>query len=150
MEEKNNKNLNEELNEKNENLEILKLTLQYMNLLKNKDFTEKDFLDAYKMFQKEAGIEKQPQPRKRASIPAVPIEESVHDDFIICLEDGVKCKILSKYIKKFDLTKKEYIKRWNLPYDYPFVCNSLSKQRREIAKQSKLGLTKKKKSKHDR
>lgn len=72
--------------------------------------------------------------------PAVSIEASVTDEFIICLEDGEECKILKKYIaKKYGMTPQQYRNKWGLPPSYPMVAKNYSLQRRELARDSKLG-----------
>lgn len=81
-----------------------------------------------------------PTPRSSRPVPAVPIEESVHDDYLICLEDGAKMKLLKRYLKNnFNLTPSEYIKKWGLPADYPMVCKNYSLSRSKIAKEMGLG-----------
>lgn len=76
----------------------------------------------------------------QAPIPAVPIEKSVHDDYIICLEDGAKFKSLKRHLRtKFDLTPKAYRDKWGLPADYPMVAPSYSRKRSSLAKRSGLG-----------
>jgi len=73
------------------------------------------------------------------SNPAVPIEASVHDDYIICLEDGEKLKTLKKHLMtKYNMTPEQYKARWKLPPDYPIVAPSYSRMRSEIA--GKIGL----------
>ncbi|WP_309083433.1 MucR family transcriptional regulator [Chelativorans sp.] len=68
--------------------------------------------------------------------PAVPIEESVQRDFIICLEDGKKKKVLTRYLKKaYNLTPKEYRQKWRLSEDYPMVAPAYSELRSQIAMQ---------------
>ncbi|MBS1089931.1 MucR family transcriptional regulator [Gluconobacter wancherniae] len=77
--------------------------------------------------------------------PAVNPKKSVHKDYIICLEDGERVKMLKRYIKThYDLEPSEYIARWNLPSDYPFVCKSLSDARSETAKRVRPSDSKKK------
>jgi predicted transcriptional regulator len=77
-------------------------------------------------------------------VPAVPIEESVTDDYIICLEDGKKLQILKRYLKTtYNLTPKEYKERWGLPNDYPVVAKNYSIKRSELAKRFLLGKQKK-------
>ena len=72
--------------------------------------------------------------------PAVPIEESVTDDYIICLEDGEQVTLLKRYLKTHhNMTEEEYREKWGLPEDYPFVAANYSKQRSEIAKKHGLG-----------
>jgi predicted transcriptional regulator len=74
--------------------------------------------------------------------PAVPIDESVFDDFIICLEDGKPVRMLRRYLKRVhNMSVEEYKHRWGLPNDYPMVAPKYSERRREIAKTSGLGTT---------
>lgn len=73
--------------------------------------------------------------------PAVPIERSVMPDYIVCLEDGKKLKMLKRHLKScFGLTPAEYKRRWGLPPDYPIVAPNYAKHRSEIAKSMGLGL----------
>lgn len=77
--------------------------------------------------------------------PAVDPKKSVHKDYIVCLEDGERVKMLKRYIKtRYDLEPAEYIERWNLPSDYPFVCKKLSDARSETAKRVRPSDSKKK------
>lgn len=77
--------------------------------------------------------------------PAVDPKKSVHKDYIVCLEDGERVKMLKRYIKThYDLEPAEYIARWNLPSDYPFVTKALSDARRETAKRVRPSDSKKK------
>lgn len=79
---------------------------------------------------------KQPEPLK----PAVPIKKSVTDDYIICLEDGKKLKMLKRYLRtNYDLSPEEYRARWNLPTDYPMVAPNYANMRSSFAKQIGLG-----------
>ena len=72
--------------------------------------------------------------------PAAPIAKSVHEDYIICLEDGKKLKMLRRYLKSnFNMTPDEYRRRWNLPIDYPMVAPSYARRRSEFAKEIGLG-----------
>lgn len=85
---------------------------------------------------------------KGGKSPAVPIEQSVTDDFIICLEDGEKCKILKKHLaKKYGMTPQQYRHKWDLPATYPMVARKYSLQRQELAIGSQLGQKKSAKSK---
>lgn len=73
-------------------------------------------------------------------IPFVPVEQSVTDDYIICLEDGKKFKSLKRHIKGvFNLTPEEYRTKWKLPVDYPMTAPNYSKVRRQLALDSGLG-----------
>lgn len=71
--------------------------------------------------------------------PAVPVKKSVHPEYIICLEDGKKLKMLKRHLKtSYNLTPDEYRAKWGLPSDYPMVAPTYAKQRSELA--VKLGL----------
>jgi len=72
--------------------------------------------------------------------PAVPIKKSVHPDYIVCLEDGRKLKMLKRHLKSaFNMSPDEYRTRWNLPPDYPIVAPNYAKKRSSLAKQIGLG-----------
>jgi predicted transcriptional regulator len=68
------------------------------------------------------------------------IKATIHDDYLICLEDNVKLKMLKRHLKSvWNMSVEEYFKKWGLPNDYPVVCPNYSKQRSELAKHMKLG-----------
>lgn len=72
--------------------------------------------------------------------PAVPVGKSVTTDFIICLEDGKKLKMLKRYLRaRYDMSPDEYRRRWGLPADYPMVAPSYTARRSEFAKAIGLG-----------
>ncbi|WP_282604680.1 MucR family transcriptional regulator [Pelagibius sp. Alg239-R121] len=72
--------------------------------------------------------------------PAVPIKKSITPDFIVCLEDGKKLKMLKRHLKTaYDMSPEDYRERWNLPQDYPMVAPNYAKQRSRLAKQIGLG-----------
>lgn len=72
--------------------------------------------------------------------PVVPIKKSVTPDYIICLEDGKKLKMLKRHLRSaYNLTPEEYRERWGLAPDYPMVAPNYTKQRRRLAKQIGLG-----------
>ncbi len=72
--------------------------------------------------------------------PAVSIRKSVQDDFLICLEDGKKLKMLKRYLRtKFSLSPEEYRVKWGLAPDYPMVAPNYSRQRSNFAKNIGLG-----------
>lgn len=74
-------------------------------------------------------------------VPAVPIEESVEEDRIVCLIDGVRVKMLKKYLQStHGMSEEAYKRMWSLPDNYPMVAPRYSAQRRALAKQSGLGL----------
>ena len=72
--------------------------------------------------------------------PAVPVKRSITPDYIICLEDGRKLKMLKRHLKTaYNLTPEEYRERWALPPDYPMVAPNYAKQRSSLAKKIGLG-----------
>lgn len=72
--------------------------------------------------------------------PAVPIRRSVTPEFIICLEDGKKLKMLKRHLRTtYNMTPEEYRAKWNLSPDYPMVAPNYAKQRSDFAKQIGLG-----------
>ena len=75
-----------------------------------------------------------------AGAPAVPIAKSVMPDYIVCLEDGKKLKMLKRHLKTaYDLTADQYRERWQLPSDYPMVAPNYAKTRSRLAKKIGLG-----------
>ncbi len=72
--------------------------------------------------------------------PAVAVKKSVTDDYIICLEDGKKLKMLKRYLRSnYDMSPEEYRAKWGLPADYPMVAPNYAAQRSEFAKKIGLG-----------
>ena len=72
--------------------------------------------------------------------PAVPIRRSITPDYLICLEDGKKLKMLRRHLQTaFGMTPEEYRAKWGLPADYPMVAPNYAKQRSELAKRIGLG-----------
>ena len=72
--------------------------------------------------------------------PAVSIKKSVTPDYLICLEDGKKLKMLKRHLKtSYGMTPDEYKERWGLPADYPMVAPNYAKQRSKLAKEIGLG-----------
>ncbi len=80
------------------------------------------------------------QEEQEAPKPAVPIKKSVTDDYLICLEDGKKLKMLKRYLRsRYNMSPEDYRARWNLPPDYPMVAPNYAARRSEFAKQIGLG-----------
>ncbi len=72
--------------------------------------------------------------------PAVPIKSSIKEDYIVCLEDGKKLKMLKRHLMThYKMTPEDYRARWGLPSDYPMVAPSYAIKRRELAKKIGLG-----------
>ena len=80
--------------------------------------------------------------------PAVSIRRSVTPDYIVCLEDGKKLKMLKRHLRTtYDMTPDEYRAKWGLPADYPMVAPNYAKQRSAFAKKIGLGRGSKKRGK---
>ena len=72
--------------------------------------------------------------------PAVPIRKSVTPEFLICLEDGKKLKMLKRHLKTaYNMSPEAYRERWNLSPDYPMVAPNYARQRSQLAKEIGLG-----------
>jgi predicted transcriptional regulator len=72
--------------------------------------------------------------------PAVAAKKSISPDYIVCLEDGKKLKMLKRHLKTaYKMTPDEYRKRWDLPVDYPMVAPNYAKHRSNLAKKIGLG-----------
>lgn len=72
--------------------------------------------------------------------PAVSVRRSVTPDYIVCLEDGKKLKMLKRHLQtRYNMTPEEYRERWGLAPDYPMVAPNYAARRRELAKEIGLG-----------
>jgi len=81
-----------------------------------------------------------PPPVEERPKPAVSIARSVQHDFIVCLEDGKKLKMLKRYLRsRYGMSPDEYRRRWGLPADYPMVAPAYAARRSDFAKQIGLG-----------
>jgi predicted transcriptional regulator len=75
-----------------------------------------------------------------AQKPAVPVKRSIMPDYLICLEDGKKLKMLKRYLRtSFGLSPEDYRAKWGLPPDYPMVAPNYAIQRSDFAKKIGLG-----------
>jgi predicted transcriptional regulator len=92
------------------------------------------------VYQSLAGIGQSPVAPAERPQPAVSVKRSVHPDYIICLEDGKKLKMLKRHLKTaYSMTPEEYRERWALPPDYPMVAPNYARQRSRLAKEIGLG-----------
>ena len=72
--------------------------------------------------------------------PAVSVRASIKPDYIVCLEDGKKLKMLKRHLMThYQMTPEQYRAKWNLPADYPMVAPNYAEQRRSLAKKIGLG-----------
>jgi predicted transcriptional regulator len=75
------------------------------------------------------------EPDAKELVPAVPVRRSVTPDFLICLEDGKKLKMLRGHLRHaYAMTPAEYRRKWSLPWDYPMVAPNYAALRSQIAK----------------
>ena len=87
-----------------------------------------------------ASIGNAPEPVAEKPQPAVSVKRSVHPDYIVCLEDGKKLKMLKRHLKtSYNMTPEDYRERWGLPPDYPMVAPNYALQRSRLAKEIGLG-----------
>lgn len=72
--------------------------------------------------------------------PAVPVDDSIHDEYLVCLEDGKRFKSLKRHLRaRYNLTPEDYRRKWDLPEDYPMVAPAYARKRSHLAKQMGLG-----------
>ena len=86
------------------------------------------------------GTVAEPTPPAEALVPAVPVRKSVTPEYLVCLEDGKKLKLLKRHLAThYDLTPAAYRQRWGLPDDYPMAAPSYAAMRSKMAKDLGLG-----------
>ncbi|GAA0534691.1 putative transcriptional regulator [Rhizomicrobium palustre] len=86
------------------------------------------------------GIASLPDAEASGQKPAVPVKKSVTPDYLICLEDGKRLKMLKRYLRsRYGLSPDQYRAKWGLPPDYPMVASNYAARRSEFAKKIGLG-----------
>jgi predicted transcriptional regulator len=94
------------------------------------------------VYQSLISVGKTPPPSERPK-PAVPVKKSIFPDYLVCLEDGKKLKMLKRHLKTaYNMTPEEYRERWALPPDYPMVAPNYARHRSNLAKEIGLGTAK--------
>src|SRR5579885_3349850 len=92
------------------------------------------------VYQSLANIGTAPAPAAARPQPAVSVKKSVQPDYIVCLDDGKKLKMLKRYLRaRYKMSPDEYRQRWNLPPDYPMVAPNYAQRRSDFAKKIGLG-----------
>lgn len=87
-----------------------------------------------------SGLKTDPAPTAPPAQPAVPVRHSVKPDYIVCLEDGKKMKMLKRHLMTaYGMTPDDYRAKWGLPADYPMVAPNYAESRRQLAKSIGLG-----------
>jgi len=85
-----------------------------------------------------------PQEATNRPTPAIAIEDSITENYIVCLEDGKQLKMLKRHLKSaYNMSPEQYRERWNLSPDYPMVAPNYAKRRSTLA--MKIGLGRKRK-----
>lgn len=85
-----------------------------------------------------------PEPETKQE-PAVSVRASIKPDYLVCLEDGKKLKMLKRHLMThYQMTPEQYRSKWNLPADYPMVAPNYAEQRRSLAKKIGLGTKRRK------
>ena len=136
------------MNEKNGLDHILSLTTNIVSAhVSNNVVSTSDLPDLIQQVYGTLTNVKTPQAHKNPNLaPAVPIKKSVTPDYIICLEDGKKLKMLKRHLKAmYGLSLQDYRARWGLPADYPSVAPNYAKKRSSLAKDIGLGSRRRKK-----
>ena len=88
------------------------------------------------------------QPAQERPKPAVAVKKAIFPDFIVCLEDGKKLKMLKRHLKTaYNMTPEDYRERWGLAADYPMVAPNYAKHRSNLAKKIGLGTKSRKQKK---
>ena len=123
------------------NADLLTLTANIVAAHAAKNALDGDALQALirQTYQTLAGIETGSTPVERPQ-PAVAIKKSVTNDFIVCLEDGKKLKMLKRHLKSaYNMSPEQYRERWGLPPEYPMVAPNYAKRRSQLARDLGLG-----------
>jgi len=94
----------------------------------------------HQVYQSLANIGTAPAAPTTRPQPAVSVKKSIQPDYLVCLEDGKKLKMLKRHLKTaYDMTPEAYRERWGLPPDYPMVAPNYARQRSRLAKEIGLG-----------
>jgi predicted transcriptional regulator len=122
--------------------ELLALTSEIVSShIANNSVEKGDVTDLIQsVFNKLADLAGGEEAKKQDLVPAVPVKKSVTPDYIVCLEDGKKLKMLKRHLMtSYGLTPDDYRAKWGLPSDYPMVAPNYAAKRQELAKKIGLG-----------
>ncbi|HEY2132005.1 MAG TPA: MucR family transcriptional regulator [Acetobacteraceae bacterium] len=121
--------------------DVLGLTAQIVSAHVSNNSVTPDALPALiqDVYRTLAGVGREPVQLEKPQ-SAVPVKKSVFPDYLVCLEDGKKLKMLKRHLKTaYDLTPDQYRERWGLPADYPMVAPNYADHRSSLAKKIGLG-----------
>ncbi len=127
--------------------EILALTVEIVSAYAGNNALDKTAMPDLigSVFAKLNELATDEKPLPETLTPAVPIRKSVTDDYIVCLEDGKKLKMLRRHLMTaYGMTPEEYRAKWGLKPDYPMVAPSYAEMRRDLAIKIGLGQSRKK------
>ena len=120
---------------------VLALTAQIVSAHVSNNSVTADALPRLiqEVFSALSGTGKEPLPPEKPQ-PAVPVRRSVFPDYIVCLEDGKKLKMLKRHLKtSYNMTPEQYRDKWQLAADYPMVAPNYARHRSTLAKKIGLG-----------
>ncbi len=129
------------MDENSANTSVLGLTAQIVSAHVSNNSVSTDSLPSLiqDVFRTLSAVGIEPVPAEKPQ-PAVPVKKSVCPDYIVCLEDGKKLKMLKRHLKtSYDLTPDQYRERWGLGQDYPMVAPNYAHHRSSLAKKIGLG-----------
>lgn len=125
-----------------QNLDVITLAVKIVSAYVSNNTVAKDDIGDFihNVYNSLAMLQQNTDPVILPLQPAVPIEESITDDYLICLEDGKKLKMLKRHLKAmYGMTPEDYRHKWALPSSYPMVAPSYASRRRTLAKEIGLG-----------
>ncbi|HLY88687.1 MAG TPA: MucR family transcriptional regulator [Acetobacteraceae bacterium] len=123
------------------NNNVLGLTAQIVSAHVSNNTVNPDSLPSLiqEVYKTLAGVGKEPVSPERPQ-PAVPVKKSILPDYIVCLEDGKKLKMLKRHLKtSYNMTPEQYRERWGLGAEYPMVAPNYARHRSSLAKKIGLG-----------
>ena len=129
------------MDENSVNTSVLGLTAQIVSAHVSNNSVSTDSLPSLiqDVFRTLSAVGIEPVPAEKPQ-PAVPVKKSVFPDYIVCLEDGKKLKMLKRHLKtSYDMTPDQYRERWGLGQDYPMVAPNYAHHRSSLAKKIDLG-----------
>ncbi|UYH51699.1 MucR family transcriptional regulator [Candidatus Kirkpatrickella diaphorinae] len=129
------------MSEHDNNKALLELTVKIVSShVANNPVTSEDLPSmikrVYEALRGAGAVEAEPERPQ----PAVPIKRSVFPDYIVCLEDGKKLKMLKRHLQSaYGMSPEQYRERWGLPADYPLVAPNYAERRSHLAREIGLG-----------
>ena len=130
------------MTEKPDHFDLLSWTSEIVSShVSNNNVSHNDIPDLIeKTYQALSGLKDGRMKTEDTPEPAVPVNKSITPDYLICLEDGKKLKMLKRHLKTaYDMSPEDYKERWGLPADYPMVAPNYAKRRSALAKDIGLG-----------